>query len=162
MRVREVMKTRVYSVSPTTPVSKVASMIAQLRISGVPVLDDAKKLVGIVSEKDVIKAMYPSYDELINDPVASRNFEAMEDRYEDLGRILAQEIMTRGVVTVPPEMPALQAGSLMIRERIRRLPVVDSQNGNLLGIITLGDIHQALFSQHFLQEAWEKGITVGK
>lgn len=153
MRVNEIMRTHVYTVHENTPVSQVAGMIAQFRISGVPVLDEAGKLAGIIAEKDVIKAMYPSYDELINDPLAARDFEGMEGRYEDLGRIKAETIMTRRVITATPEMPLLEAGSLMIRERIRRLPVVDGQSGELRGVITLGDIHQALFAQRFMEKA---------
>ena len=70
-----------------------------------PVVNETGKLVGIIAEKDVIQAMYPSYDELIQDPVASRDFEGMEERYQDLGRIPADRIMTNRVITVPPECP---------------------------------------------------------
>lgn len=150
MLVKEIMITKVISVKPTTPLSKVAQLISQFRISGLPVLNDENELVGILSEKDVIRAMYPSYDELIQDSRASRDFEGMESRYRDLWHIKTQNIMTENIITVDPQTPVLKAGSIMIRKGIRRLPVVDQISKSLVGVITLGDIHQALFSRQYL------------
>lgn len=152
MLINDVMNTRVYTVKRDTPVSRVASLIVQFRISGLPVVDDTGKLVGVVSEKDVMKAMYPSYDEFTYDSRASRSFEEMEERYSDLWHIQTSEIMTRNVISTTPETPVLQAGSLMIRKRVRRLPVVERNSSTLVGVVTLGDIHIALLSKKIMAD----------
>lgn len=150
MLVKDIMVSKVISVKPNTPLSMVAKLISQFRISGMPVLNTNKELVGVLSEKDVIRAMYPSYDELIQDSLASRDFEGLEDRYQDLWQVEAQNVMAKNVISVDPQTPVLKAGSIMIRKGIRRLPVMDKESNALVGVITLGDIHQALFSQQYL------------
>lgn len=150
MLVKDIMVSKVISVKPNTPLSMVAKLISQFRISGMPVLNTNKELVGVLSEKDVIRAMYPSYDELIQDSLASRDFEGLEDRYQDLWQVEAQHVMTKNVISVDHQTPVLKAGSIMIRKGIRRLPVIDKESNALVGVITLGDIHQALFSQQYL------------
>jgi CBS domain-containing protein len=146
MRVSDIMTRTVHTVGPEVNLREVATLICLYRISGVPVVDEAGQLVGIVSERDVLQALYPTYTELIDDPVRSHDFFEMELRYQDLSRRKVNAVMVRRVVTATLEMPLLEAASLMLRHRIRRLPVVEA--GRLVGIVSLGDVHQALFAQH--------------
>ena len=60
-----------------------------------------------------------------------------------------KDIFTKKVITVKPKTSLLKALSLMLSNRIRRLPVID-EVGKLIGIVSQGDIHQALFNQEFL------------
>lgn len=143
MKVREIMKTDVYSVKPDDPLTNVAAIICGKKVSGVSVVDESGKLVGIISEKDLLKAMYPSYEEFWEYPVYQMDFEEMEIRVEDMSRRKVKEIMTTPVITVPSDTPILKVASLMIRRRIRRVPVVDGDK--LVGIVSQGDIHQAIF-----------------
>jgi CBS domain-containing protein len=146
MRIGEIMTRSVHAIGPEASLREVATLICLYHISGVPVVDADKQLVGIVSERDVLQALYPTYTELIDDPIRSRDFIEIESRYQDLSRKKASEVMVRRVVTATPEMPLLEAASLMLRHRIRRLPVVEA--GRLVGIVSLGDVHQALFARH--------------
>ncbi|MBI4674938.1 MAG: CBS domain-containing protein [Chloroflexi bacterium] len=146
MRVSDIMTRTVYTVSPDAPLREVATLICLHHISGVPVVDAAGQLVGMVSERDVLQALYPTYTELIDDPLRSRDFVEMESRYDDLSRRKVAELMVRHVVMAKPEMPLLEAASQMLRHCIRRLPVVEA--GRLVGIVSLGDMHQALFAQY--------------
>ncbi len=149
MRVSDIMTPAVHTVGPEATLKEVALLICRHHISGVPVVAerDAGRLMGIVSERDVLKALYPTYDELIDDPARSRDFVGMESRYRDVARQPVAEVMTRRVLTAAPEMPVLQAASLMLINKVRRLPVVES--GRLAGIVSLGDVHQAIFERHF-------------
>ncbi|OGL28706.1 MAG: hypothetical protein A3G97_03035 [Candidatus Rokubacteria bacterium RIFCSPLOWO2_12_FULL_69_21] len=148
MRASEIMTRPVFTVQVADPVRKAAGLIARHQVGGVPVLDSEGRLAGIVSEKDILRAIYPTYAELLDDPVGSRDFEEMESRYTDVSRLAVSEIMTANVITVRPETAILEAASLMIRRGIRRVPVVD-RDGRLVGIVSQGDIHQAVFGQHF-------------
>ena len=143
MKVSEIMKTDVYSVKPDDPLTKVASIICGKKVSGVSVVNDDGELVGIISEKDLLRAMYPSYEEFHEYPIHQMDFEKMEERYEDISKKKVEECMTKNVITVPPDTPILKLASLMIRQRIRRVPIVDG--GKLVGIVSQGDIHQAIF-----------------
>jgi len=147
MRVSDIMTPAVHTVGPEATLKEVALLICRRHISGVPVVDAAGRLMGIVSERDVLKALYPTYDELMDDPARSRDFVDMESRYRDVARQPVAEVMARRVLTAAPEMPVLQAASLMLVNKVRRLPVVES--GRLVGIVSLGDVHQAIFEQHF-------------
>jgi CBS domain-containing protein len=87
--------------------------------------------------------MYPTYEEFWEYPGEHMDFEKMEDRYEDLSKRTVADVMSSPVVTVAPDTPILKVASLLIRKRIRRVPVVDGDK--VVGIVSQGDIHQAIF-----------------
>lgn len=149
MKLEEIMIRSIQTVRTDDTIKDVAVLICTNHISGVPVVDDEGKVVGIISEKDIIKAMYPDYTELHDDPVRSRNFEETEERYEALLIRKAEELMSRNVLSITSDAPILKAASLMILKKIRRLPVIDQ--GKLVGIVSQGDIHQAIFKKKLLQ-----------
>lgn len=143
MKARDIMTTKVHTVGPRDSLMKVASLIVLHRIAGIPVVSDGDELMGIISEKDVLKAVYPSAVEFQEEPLTNMDFVEMEKRYCDVGRSTAEDIMTRNVITATVEIPVLELASLMLRKRIRRVPIVEGNK--LLGIISLGDVHRALF-----------------
>ena len=146
MKVEEIMNRKVLTVRSDESVAKVAALICLNNISGVPVVNEENRLVGIVSEKDILRAMYPSYTEFHDDPVRSRDFEDMETRYPNVVHLKVEEVMTSKVITASPHDPLLKAASTMILRKVRRLPVVEE--GELVGIISQGDIHQAIFKAY--------------
>lgn len=145
MKISEIMKKDVFTVTPDDLIKKVALLIYRHHISGIPVVDNEECLAGIISEKDVLKAMYPTYEEFFEDPLTNMDFERMEDRYKDVGSHPVKEIMTTKVITLPPDTPIVKAASTMILRRIRRIPVV--HDGKLVGIVSQGDIHQTMFKR---------------
>jgi len=149
MKLEEIMVRSVKTVHIDDNLKNVAVIICTNHVSGVPVVDDEGKVVGIISEKDVIKAMYPDYAELHDDPVRSRNFEDMEERYESLLVRKVADIMSPNVLSITSDAPILKAASIMILKKIRRLPIVDQ--GKLVGIVSQGDIHQAIFKKKLLE-----------
>jgi CBS domain-containing protein len=149
MKVEEIMTRSTKSVHPDDTIKAVAVLICTNHISGVPVVDDEERIVGIISEKDIIKAMYPNYVEFLYDPVRSRNLEETEERYEDLLSRKVDDLMVRDVASITPDTPILKAASMMIIKKVRRLPVVDQ--GKLVGIVSQGDIHQAIFKKKLIR-----------
>jgi CBS domain-containing protein len=149
MKIEEIMIRSVKTVRTDDIIKNVAVIICTNHISGVPVVDDEGKVVGVISEKDIIKAMYPDYTEFHDDPLRSRNFEEIEERYEALLVRKVEDLMSRNVLSITPDAPILKAASLMILKKIRRLPIIDQ--GKLVGIVSQGDIHQAIFKSQLLR-----------
>lgn len=149
MKVKDVMSKKVVKVRPETTFEEIGEIIFGKRFghkfSSVPVVDEGKKLVGIVTEKDMFRRIFPSMQEFIEEFPNVRDFEAMEERIFELAELKAKDIMSSKPITVPPQMPILRAGSILIVHKVRRLPVIDEE-GNLIGVISAGDIFRAVFS----------------
>ena len=116
----------IVSVQPDTPLTELVSTIAARRIGAVLVLDEAQNLAGIVSERDVVKA-------LANSGPAVHTMRA-------------GDIMTRNVTTVTPRTTINEAMELMDRGYFRHLPVLD--HGALVGIISVRDVVRARIERH--------------
>jgi CBS domain-containing protein len=143
MQAKEIMTSPVYTVSPDAPVAQIAHLLREQHISGVPVVDDAGKVVGIVTEMDLIKrharVHFPVYLPFLDSLV----FLESPRRYqEDVRRVLgttAQEIMTQSVHTASPETDVEDIATLMVDERANPIPILD-HSGALVGIISHTDI----------------------
>ncbi|MBF0460958.1 MAG: CBS domain-containing protein [Magnetococcales bacterium] len=144
MLVRDVMVSNVRTVKKEDPVSVVAGIICTNRISGLPVVDADNRLIGIVTEKNILNALLPSYSEFLDDPVLARDFLTMENSYHDVLSRSVESLMVKRVFSVSPDNFVLQAASKMALHRIRRIPVVEDGD-HLVGIVSLGDIHKAIF-----------------
>ena len=148
MKVADVMSRHVDFVSENTTVEKLSLLIFGRGINGVPVCRN-KKVVGFVTERDILSKFYPSVQEYVEDPFHSSDFEGMEAKVKEIFEMSADQIMSKSPTTVTPETPLLRAQSLMFIEKIGRLPVVDDK-GNLVGIIAKGDIFRALVGDKLL------------
>lgn len=148
MKVADAMSRHVDSVSESTTVEKLSVLIFGRGINGVPITRN-KKVVGFVTEKDILAKFYPSVQEYVEDPFNSSDFEGMEVKIKNIFEMKADQIMSRNPTTVTAETPLLRAQSLMFIEKIGRLPVVDDK-GHLVGIISKGDIFRALIGDKLL------------
>jgi CBS domain-containing protein len=108
-----------------------------------PVVDDNNNVVGVVSEKDVLRKMFPDISEVAREEGVP-DFEKMEKGYSDALGLKASDLMSKLVASASPEMPLMKAVSIMCVQKIRRIPVVEA--GKLVGIISLGDVHKAIFA----------------
>ncbi|MEO5964968.1 MAG: CBS domain-containing protein [Candidatus Limnocylindrales bacterium] len=133
------MTTSVISVRPETPVREVAGMLGEHRISGVPVVDEAGTLLGVVSEADFL--VEAQGGEPVHRSAIARLFglggdvRAPGDRHY---ASTARELMTSPVITIGPDELIPDAAAIMTRGRINRLPVVEA--GRLVGIVTRADL----------------------
>jgi CBS domain-containing protein len=140
MLVRDIMTTPVVTVRPETPLKEVARLLVEHRISGVPVVDDEGRVVGVVSEADFLAReageAKPARHSLwwFVHPSGSR-------RSTRLQATVAGEAMTTPAVTIGPDRPLAEAAALMIHRNVNRLPVV--KGGRLIGILTRADIVRA-------------------
>jgi CBS domain-containing protein/ubiquinone/menaquinone biosynthesis C-methylase UbiE len=142
MKVSDVMQKSIFSVSENTPVKEAGRMIFSLGIAGIPVLK-GKKLVGIVTEVDILSRMYPTMRDLVEDYAHAKDFEQMEKNILSVLDAPVKEIMNKKMTTISPDTPLMSAESLMMINKFGRLPIVD-KNNNLLGIISQGDIFRQI------------------
>ncbi len=105
-------------------------------------------MVGIISDKDILSKLYPSYEEVISDFVHARRFEDMEDRLGELAGFKAKDIMTTTIYLTYPERPIMKALSKMLLRNIRQMPVVEENQDNILiGMISRSDVFRALYKK---------------
>lgn len=147
MRVKDIMNSNVRVAAPDTLVRDVALLMCFNKISGVPVVDTSRRIIGIISEKDILFGMYPKMDEVMQAD-RYKNLEALESDYSDVLDLRVADLMTRKVVTVDEDAPILRAASIMFLYKIRRVPVVDG-DARLAGIVSMGDVHKAVFKEAF-------------
>jgi CBS domain-containing protein len=139
MKVRDLMTTRVVSVTPETPLKEVARLLADNGISGLPVVGEGGEVLGVVSEADFLLKEQDA-------PAGRRSllswlFEGTDGhraRQDKLHATTAGAAMTSPAVVIGPEHQAREAAAIMTRSRINRLPVVE--DGELVGIVTRADL----------------------
>jgi CBS domain-containing protein len=142
MKIKDIMKTNIKTISSDSMVRDVANIMAIEHISGLPVVDDGQ-LVGIISEKDILQRMFPDLQDIMGG--GRMNFEKMEEGYKSALSVSVASIMTKDVTSIDADMPCLKAASSMWVKNIRRIPV--TENGNLVGIVSIGDVHRAIFKK---------------
>jgi len=143
MQVQEVMSRSVRSVSPDTKVMEVASVMCLYRLPGIPVVDDDGRLIGIVAEKDVMHSLFPKLEDLMEEGMGNVDLDKEMAKYKDVLTLPVTDLMTRNPIAVSPDMHVLRATTIMVRNRFRRIPV--AHNGILVGMLSLGDVHKAIF-----------------
>ncbi len=140
MKVKDVMTDDVLTVKTSATLKETAQLLADLGISGMPVVDDKNVLVGVISEADILyKERGP--ERRHGGSFAWLFFPELLDTSK-LDARTAGEAMSRPAVTIRPNRPVNEAAGLMLDEAVNRLPVVDAE-GKLLGIVTRADLVRA-------------------
>lgn len=162
MLVKKIMKTKPVTIKTGTGYREVAEILLNNRISGAPVINASGDMVGVVSEKDLFRALYPTYGYFYTSPEEFVDFERLEKEAREAGDKKVEEFMSARLITTTPETSVLKVGALMIATGIHRVPVVD-ENNKLIGMVSRGDIYRAIMREHFdLWEETDKSAKGGK
>ena len=143
MQARDIMTSKVIAVSPDTSVLDVANLLIQNRISAVPVVDGAGKVLGIVSEGDLMRR-----PEAGTEPHHSwwlRAFEVPEEHMAEYAKAhgsTAGDVMTSPAVTVPETASVAEIAEILEKRHIKRVPVVAGDK--LVGLVSRANLVQAL------------------
>jgi CBS domain-containing protein len=124
MLARDIMTHQVWTISPEASVRDAARMLAERRISGMPVLNERGDIIGMCTEADVISKQ----GELVRD------------------------IMSTEIISVSEETPVGEIAKLLSHRKIKRVPVVT--NGRLVGLVSRADIVAAVAAGHLLVREW--------
>lgn len=131
MLVKNRMSSPVISVEPEMPIMEALNLMRARQIRRMPVVDKRGKLVGIVSDKDLLNA----------GPSAATSLSVWEINYL-VGKIKVENVMTKAVLTVDGETPIEEAARIMVDNKIGGLPVMDGEE--IIGVITESDLFKIL------------------
>ena len=146
---RDIMTAPVITVKPDMAVKDLVALFRDQRIGGAPVVDDDGRLVGVVTEGDLMAMdadiALPHYFEIFDSIIYLESEKKFRERVEKAAAANVEQLMTDGdkVKTIGPDDPARMAATLMSKHRFDRVPVVDD-DGIVVGIVTRHDIMKIL------------------
>jgi len=146
MKVHELMTPIVVAVDPKTPLRDVLRLMLRRHLNNVLVMDEQQALLGIATYDDLSRKLLPTDKDLAAHEEYILTPASMEERVTDVAKTPVEDIMTRRVVTVSPDLEVLKAGAILIANRVKQLPVVRGER--VVGIITHTDIGWGLMLQY--------------
>lgn len=132
-KAREIMTSEVISITQEAPLDDAMKLLTEHHISGMPVVDDEKKVIGVIAEADIIEIY-----------TGKRRTGLLDILHRKRGNIpsCVKEVMTAPPVTVTATTPVYEIADIFTQKRINRVPVVDEQN-TLIGIVARADVVKA-------------------
>ncbi|HEY7588910.1 MAG TPA: CBS domain-containing protein [Thermoplasmata archaeon] len=153
MQVRDVMAKEPVTLKPTATLREAAITLADESVGGCPVVDETGRLIGMLSEVDILEALKTQHKELrmLMPPEITFGIsfvEIIKEReaiaaFKDVENRLVQDAMTKEIHAVGPGDNVERAIRLMVQHKIHRIPVVDGDR--LVGIVTRGDVLRGFF-----------------
>jgi CBS domain-containing protein len=148
LAVRDIMDSEPVTVTPTDDVETVVRLLRRHELPGVPVVNEAGRCVGIVTEADLVIAdeqgdlHIPHYIELFGGVVFLEPLRRYESRLKKAFASTVADLMTKDPVTIEPSASVAEAGRVIVQRGHNRLPVVE--HGRLVGVVTRVDVLEAL------------------
>jgi CBS domain-containing protein len=146
MKVKEIMKKDVNHISPETNAQEALELLQKMDISGLPVIDEKNKLVGMFTEKEALASILPSYIENVGRFIYQENPKASKQKIAAFRNMKVKDLMRRQVITVDEDTNLYEVARIMLTQKVRRIPVLNKEN-LVVGIISRGDITKALFEE---------------
>jgi len=147
--VGDVMSQDVLMATPEMPLKEAIKVLAERHISGLPVVDKTDKLVGIISETDLMwqetGVTPPPYIMVLDSVIFLENPARYEKEIHKALGATVGEVMTHNPITIKSTESLSAAARLMHDKDVHRLPVIDS-DGKVVGILTRGDVIRAMAS----------------
>lgn len=142
MRVRELMTEKVFTIGPEAPIKDVARILVDNGISGLPVCDIEGRVIGVISEGDILYKEHDPSEEHIGGPLGwviegTTNYAG----YIKAKALTARKAMTSPAITIAPHESVAQAARIMCEHHVNRLPVVADEK--LVGLVTRADLVRA-------------------
>lgn len=138
----DIMESDVVTVSPETDIVTAAKVLLRHQFNGVPVVDDEKRLIGILCQSDLIfqqkKVSLPSFFSLLDGIIPLSSSKQLDEEIKKIAATNVEQAMVKEVVSVGPEAKISEIASLMVENHFHTIPVVE--NGKLVGIIGKEDI----------------------
>jgi CBS domain-containing protein len=144
VQAQDVMRSEVQSVSETTTLRELSRAFRRYGVTSIPVINEKNKLVGVVNEADLLRAMLPNYAELHDNLQYMQDFEYLEDRASEVENLPVKDIMVRGTISVDKKAPLMRVISLFLLKSYSHIPVVEKDE--IIGVVTRTDICELMFN----------------
>jgi CBS-domain-containing membrane protein len=142
LKVREIMTREVLTVTPAMEIAEAARLLMHHQINGLPVVDEANRLVGIVCRSDIIaqqkKLPLPSLFTFLDGYIPLSSMKGIEKEARKIAALTVADAMTKSPVSVGPDSTIETVAALMVDSNFHTLPVVDE--GTLVGIVGQSDV----------------------
>lgn len=138
LMVKDVMRHKVATVRPDDSLKDVANQMFRHRLSALAVVDDNNRLLGVINDRDLIKAALPDYESLISNLNQSIDVEPFEELLKREDKIKVSQLFRDEYETVTPDTKIVEVSAMMIFKDIRRVFVISE--GNLIGVLLRKDI----------------------
>lgn len=139
MKVKDIMRQNFFRIQNDEPVKRANQLLHQFQLKYLIVVDNDNKLLGIVTYSDLFRHLLPSYSDFLSHADENILFpESIEERTVELMNKPVTEIMTKEPITASPDLPIVEAGALMLANKVKQLPVVKDEK--LLGVVSYTDI----------------------
>jgi CBS domain-containing protein len=148
IKARDIMQTRIITVTPDTDITQAGKILLENHINGVPVVNDQGELKGILCQSDLIfqqKEMpVPPIFTILDSIFPLFSSKKMDDEFQKIAAATVAQAMAKDVVSVTPETPVSEIASLMVEKHFHTIPVVVDKK--LVGIIGKEDVLRTLTS----------------
>ncbi|MDF1546155.1 MAG: CBS domain-containing protein, partial [bacterium] len=138
LMVKDVMRHNVAAVTPDDTLKEVANEMFRNRLSALAVVDSNNKLLGVISDRDLIRAALPDYKSLISNLNYSMDVEPFEELLKQEDKIKVSQLFRDDFEVTTPETRIVEVAAMMIFKDIRRVFVTDKEN--LVGVLLRKDI----------------------
>ena len=147
MELKDLMTKNVTTIPQDMNVRDAAKMLVNLEISGLPVVNDDKELVGMITEKDILGMALPKYVEKLGSLAYTFDMVPFAKTLAEADKVQVKEIMRKKVITTTVDTSVPEVARIMIVKRIRRIPILDQEDDRLVGIVTRHDIVKEIFEE---------------
>jgi CBS domain-containing protein len=149
IKAKDIMETKIISVTPDTEIQKAVKILLENHINGVPVVNEKDELVGILCQSDLIFQQkdipFPPIFTMLDSFIPLSSSKNIEDNFKKMAAITVDQAMVKKPVTVGLETSVSQIANLMVEKHFHTIPVVD--NKKVIGIIGKEDILKTLISK---------------
>lgn len=147
MLVKDIMTIDVISILQTMTFIDTAQLFLKHGISGAPVVNEEGELVGVLSEKDLFRALYPDCKDFYTNHHTFIIGDGLEDTAKEARNKIVANITSTRLITTTPNTHVLKIGGRMVATGIHRVPVVERKK--LVGMVSRGDIYRAVLSHTY-------------
>lgn len=154
-KISEIMKTDVYTVMDDATIKEVLQVLVERKISGVPVVNGNKKVVGFISDGDIMKFIAkqnPRIIDMTSFITVWYDTESFEKKLHDLMDLNVMELATTKVISVESDYDVDEAAKVLGEKKIKKVPVVDDA-GKLVGVISRSEILRYILGTYLEKEA---------
>jgi len=156
MEIKKVMHKEVLTLRPDDTLSDAVKLFGDHKIGGAPVVDDDNRLLGLISEFDIIKMLktkttklsmvFPSSHSLGLTFQESIVYKEIQEAFSDVSHMEVRDLMTNDVITARENQHLEEVAPELLKEHVKRIPIVD-ENNRVVGILTRRDLIRGLIAE---------------